>query len=447
MNVLFVSIEDLNDWVEPLGGHPQVITPNIARLAARGCVFETAMSPAPACSPARSAALFGQAPWRTGLYSNAHSWDMAYTAGRHLSLPGAFKAAGWDTFGAGKIFHKAVRGIDPADWTDYLRRAHDSFPPLSRPVKAGDLPPLSDFGAHEDGGNFDEASTDWICARVTPEADGAFWGLGLFRPHLPFIVPQRFFDLYPEEPDLPPGLPGPFDPEDETALAQVPPEARRFGNRGVGRALAEHGSYHAFLRAYLASITCADACLGRVLDRLEETGQADNTLIVLWSDHGWQFGEKLAFRKFTLWERALRVPFIWAGPGVNPGRSAEPVSLLDLYPTLCARAGVVPTQTQLDGLDISGLLSGGQGPARDGVQSVWGNWQRLEDGHIAFSHRSRDYRYTRYWRGGEELYDHSADPFEHRNLLAPGTEPGLNVRAIADDLAAQMRAAIPLLSD
>ncbi len=322
MNILFASIEDLNDWIEPLGGHPQVKTPNLTRLAARGMLFRHAYAPVPACSPSRTAALFGQAPWRTGVYSNGQKWTDAYPKGQRLSLIGALRDAGYRTEGAGKIFHLDTRGIDPEDWDRYHRKAaHLKYPPISRASAEGKMGPLGDFGpAPDDRPDFDRINTDWICSRIQPGADGQVWGFGLYRPHLPFIAPQAFFDLYAGPIDPPPGLGmRRFRPGNDKVLEGLPEEARAVIRRFTGRVLHRSGEYADYLRAYLASVSYADALLGEVLDRLEETGQAESTLVVLWSDHGWQFGEKLAFRKFTLWERALRVPLIFAGPGVARG--------------------------------------------------------------------------------------------------------------------------------
>ncbi len=431
MNILFVSIEDLNDWIEPLGGHPQVKTPNLNRLAARGMVFDNAYATVPACSPSRTATLFGQAPWHSGVYTNDETWDMAYPAGRRLSLVGAVRNAGWRTTGAGKIFHKDVRGIDPDDWDTYHTDvSHQDYPAISATISKGDLHRLSDFGpVPDDSGCFDARNTDWMCREIYPDTDRQFWGFGLYRPHLPFIVPQAFFDIYPATVAVPPGLKGvSFDPDDRTEVDGLPPESARFANRRIGRKLHRNGEYNAFLRAYLASVSYADALLGRLLDRLDATRQTDNTLIVLWSDHGWQFGEKLAFRKFTLWERALRVPLIVAGPGVVQGRWTRPVSLLDLYPTIMTQTGARPPHA-LDGIDLLAILRGETPDRADAAMAVWGKFADDPDGQMAFTLRTPEHRYTIYWDGGEELYDSRADPFEHQNLMVGA---GGNIRMLAN---------------
>ena len=442
MNILFASIEDLNDWIEPLGGHPQVRTPNLSRLAKMGMLFHNAYAPVPACSPSRTAALFGQNPWETGVYSNTEKWHYHYPSGQRLSLVGAMKNAGYTTVGAGKIFHLDVKGYDPADWDDYKSDIrHRKYPIVSKVVAAGKLGRLTDFGPDpEDRADFDAVNTDWICDRIQPGLDHQFWGFGLYRPHLPFIVPKEYFDMYPGEIAPPPGLGQPtFRPGNSKLIDDLPEEAQKFIGRWTGWALHKFGEYNDFLRAYLASITYADTLLGKVLDRLEETGQMDNTLIVLWSDHGWQLGEKLTFRKFSLWERALRVPLMVAGPGVVRGDGHEPVSLLDIYPTLMSLTGARAAH-RLDGEDFSPVLRGEHWERKKPVVSVWGTWGSPEDGRIAFSLRSKTHRYTLYWNGGEEMYDSEADPFEHVNLLANGA--GDNLRGLANHYQSIMNAAI-----
>jgi arylsulfatase A-like enzyme len=440
MNILFASIEDLNDWIEPLGGHPQVKTPNLARLAARGMLFTNAMSPAPACSPARTATLFGQAPWQSGVYTNDEKWQMAFPAGARQSLIGCLRDAGYTTSGAGKVYHLDVKGLDPADFDDYnMHVSHVRYPVRSQSVRAGEVNRNNDFGpVPDDPDSFDAANTDWMCRKIVPGVDRQVWSFGLYRPHLPFIVPQAFFDLYPETVAPPPGLKRPvFDPTRKAEIRGLPRESNRFANRQIGEVLHKFNEYNAFVRAYLASISYADAHLGRVLDRLDETGQTDNTLVVLWSDHGWQLGEKLAFRKFTLWERALRVPLIFAGPGVQQGTSKVPVSLLDLYPTLLNWAGA-RAKLEPAGVDLAPILRGSGGIGRDHVISAWGKWGQGAP-HLAFSLRSEAHRYTIYWNGGEELYDSENDPFEHENLMV---KAGGNVRALANRYQAALNADI-----
>ncbi|MCP5085722.1 MAG: sulfatase [Rhodobacteraceae bacterium] len=441
-NILFLSIEDLNDWIEPLGGHPDTKTPNINRLAERGMVFESAYAPAPACSPSRTATLFGQNPWETGVYANNHKWHDYYPSGKRRSLVGRFRDAGFETRGAGKVFHGAPREFDFADWTHFEQRKIGKFKPISKTRQSGKAGRNSDFGPTTNGEDqFDALNTEWMVDQIKPGATGQFWALGLYRPHLPFIVPQVFFDQFEGEVADPPGLGlNRFDARNTSLLDPLPKPGQLLSNqnRAFRDQLQRHGEYKDFLKAYLASIAYADNLLGQVLDRMDETGLWDNTLVVLWSDHGWQLGEKLAFRKFTLWERALRVPLIFAGPGIQQGRCDEPVSLTDIAPTLLERAGcAIPDQ--FTGRDLSPLLEGKRELPPGYVVSVWGRQFKSDSPLMALSVRSRAYRYIFYWDGSEELYDHRSDPYEHRNLIH---DPGNLSKAEVDQVRSEHQAAL-----
>lgn len=359
-NVLFLSIEDLNDWIEPLGGHPDTLTPNLTRLANRATLFENAYAEAPACSPSRTATLFGKHPWTTGVYAKNHKSHHAFDHGTRQSLVGRFKDAGFKTYGAGKVFHVAPHHFDDADWTEYNRIELDDFAPISKTRKIGKAGDNSDFGAIPNSRlQYDDHNTAWITDKIHAGDTGKFWALGLYRPHLPFIAPQRCFDRLPDTIADPIGLGlNRFDAQNETLHQPLSKAGQSManGSRVLRNQLHRHGEYKDFLRAYLASVNYADELLGHVLDHMDDCNLWDDTLVVLWSDHGWQYGEKLAFRKFTLWERSLRVPLMIAAPKTRPARTPDPVSLTDLAPTLFAQMGL-PIPDQCEGQDLSPLLS------------------------------------------------------------------------------------------
>jgi arylsulfatase A-like enzyme len=420
-NVLFLSIEDLNDWIEPLGGHPDTRTPNLTRLARRAAVFTQAYSPAPACSPARTAALFGQYPWETGVYANPHKWHHHYASGQRLSLIGRMRDAGFETQGLGKVFHVNRPAFDHEDWDDFPLSNSELFPPISRLAKTGKFGPSIDFGPIPDGQIlYDDRNTAAMIARMHPDARNQFWALGLYRPHLPFVVPQRFFDALPDKIHNAPGLNlNQFDANAQSPLSQLTGAARVFsdGRAQFRRVLHRTGEYTDFVKAYLASIHYADYLLGLVLDHMDACNLWENTLVVMWSDHGYQLGEKLAFHKFSLWERALRVPLMFAGPEIAPARIDTPVSLVDMAPTILAQMGQ-PRPEQFSGQDLSPLIAGETGAkTRFAACSSWGIDFNTDSPKIALSARSKRYRYTIYWDGNEELYDHRNDPFEQKNLI------------------------------
>jgi arylsulfatase A-like enzyme len=427
-NVLFLSIEDLNDYVEPLGGHPQVVTPNITRLAGWGHLFKNAQASAPACSPSRTAVLFGRQPWQSGIYTNRQTWPGVFERGRDFSIPGMLRKNGFATHGAGKMFYG---GLNPDDWDDYLAEPNDVYQQRNPLTEAfgQDKAKLNYGPSEKEGPLYDERNAEYIMQKMQPGMEGQVWSLGLYRPHLPFIAPKRFFDLYPENVAVAPALKERiFDPSSDEEAAGLPPEPMRriVHEENLGEKLHKMQQYNAFIRAYLASISYADHVLGTVLDRLEEAGLRDNTFVVLWSDHGFHFGEKQVFRKFTLWERSLRTPMIFAGPGIGIGSTDRPVSNIDLGPTLFKLLGIDPGQ-DWQGTDLTPILAGEHDLELPPIVSVY-SWQRRGLGEnsgdikpyvLAWTVRDSRWRFVRYWRGGIELYDHSVDPYEHHNL-APG---------------------------
>jgi arylsulfatase A-like enzyme len=292
-NLLLVSIEDLNDWIEPLGGHPDTYTPNLKRLASMAAVFTQAYAAAPACSPSRTAALFSKFPWETGVYGNADRWYDHFEVGGRQSIIGHLRNAGMTTYGCGKIFHSSYRAneesgaLDQGDWDEFFLAPKVTYPPISDTVKANDLGRGSDFGVDPTGlPSYDDHNTDWIIEKIQPGLENHVWGLGIYRPHLPFIAPQEFFDRIPEQVSLPPGLgTNTFDPENWQFVDTLPRAAKKLAKRQMrpGEVLHEHGEYIQFVRSYLAAIAYADSKLGMVLDRIEECGLLDDTLIVLWS--------------------------------------------------------------------------------------------------------------------------------------------------------------------
>ena len=452
-NLLLVSIEDLNDWIEPLRGHPDALTPHLQRFADRGVLFENAFATTPACSPSRTAALFSRAPWKTGVLTNDQKWYDHFPANSTESVVGQLRRNGFNCYGSGKVFHPAGKNPD-GDYDGFSAPAKIRYPAISSAVKAGDMGAKADFGVDPTGEpSFDDLHVADAIAQMVPGAERQVWTVGIFRPHLPFVAPKEFFDRLPEQVSIPPGLRGnAFDATSGLETAGLPGEAMEFVRQYShdGEALQKHGEYNAFLRAYLASVAYADDLFGKLLDRLEETGLDRNTLVVVWSDHGWQLGEKLAFRKFTLWERSLRIPLMFAGPGIAAGRRDAVASLLDLGPTVLDLMGVdIPDAYHGVSLKPAILDRNAPDPRATAV-SAWTIRRGLQP-RSAVTVRNRAYRYIRYWNGGEELYAHPADPHEKTNLLAAGEAEARGIaaaelaafRETAEDILAQIDAVTP----
>ncbi|MDE0110487.1 MAG: sulfatase [Bryobacterales bacterium] len=411
-NVLFIAVDDLNDWIEPMGGHPQANTPNFARLARRSTLFSRAYTAAPACNPSRAALMTGVAPYRSGVYQNDQAWRPAMPDVE--TLPQAFMRNGYWAGGSGKIYHGVYP--DPASW-------HEYWPSKSLQREADPLPPKRPANGISGTGNFDwgplEAATGemsdakvaaWVAAKLgETHAKPFFLACGIFRPHLPWYVPGNYFRRFPLERIE---LPLVFNSD----LADVPQAGLRMARPERDHAsVVEHGQWKRAVQAYLASMSFADDMLGRVLDALDESGYADNTIIVLWGDHGWHLGEKHHWRKFALWEEATRVPLMISVPPGAPGLpegtrngavSPRPVSLLDLYPTLLELAGL-DAAGELDGRSLVPLLRNPELPWRPAV---------MTHGRLNHAVRSEEFRYIHYADGSEELYDHRVDPMEWTNL-------------------------------
>lgn len=439
-NVLFIAIDDLNDWVGCLGGYPgRVHTPNIDALAKRGVIFTNAHCASPVCCPSRTAALSGLLPSTTGIYNNQQWWKPHRP--NLTTLPSHFRTHGYRIIAAGKLFHHTAGNHPPDQWDHFHRlvfkddpwfRSHPLNYPWSQPAahppgfpfsQVPELPHENDWGVLPDKAtaDYDDSQsvafiTDWL---RQPSDGPQFFACGLFRPHLPWYAPKSFFALYPQDEIQLPSV-----ANDD--LNDVPQEGVHLARARQDdlRKIQSANRYREAVRAYLTSVSFADYQVGQLISALEASPHAKNTVMVLWSDHGWHLGEKSHWHKSTLWEEATRVPLIIAGPGIAPGRCQAPVSLVDLFPTLNELCEL-PAVPHLDGRTLTPLL---EAPSRtDGVALV-----QFRPGQCAI--RTHRYRYIRYADGGEELYDHATDPGEHHNLSADAT---------AASLKAELQAHVP----
>ena len=423
-NVVFLAVDDMKDWVRCLGGYEGAVhTPNIDRLGKRGMLFTNAHCASPKCAPSRAAIMTGLRPSTTGLYDNGHWWRPNLPG--VVTMPVHFRNHGYRAVGAGKIFHHTAGNNPPYQWDDFLRLTFRNDPwfrgsKLNYPwSKSGPYPegfPFSGvkgLGHENDWGSLDipaEAYDDALTADYAvrflrkPQDRPFFLACGLFRPHLPWYVPQKFFDMYPLEKVRLPEVRA-------DDLDDLPAEGLKLAEerRSDFERIRDAGRWKHALQAYLASISYADEQVGRVLDALDAGGHADDTVIVLWSDHGWHLGEKGHWHKSTLWEEATRVPLVISAPGHQPGVCKRPVSLLDLYPTLNELCGLEAIASH-DGVSLVPLL-------RD-PETEWKRPAVVEFLRGNAAVRSERYRYIRYHDGGEELYDHQVDPYEWNNLAA-----------------------------
>ncbi len=402
-NVLFIPIDDMNHWVGHLGVHPQTRTPNIDALAAAGVSFNKAYCAAPACNPSRIALMSGLRPSTSGCYDNSQDWRPHISTDKLLN--NHFLKAGYKVLGAGKIYHGSYGNTD--HWTEFFDKAGGGN--MKRHPSAKDdgvggikFSPLA---------NTDEDMPDYKCVsfgieQLKMKHDKPFFlAIGLVKPHLPFSVPKKWFDMFPlESIVLPPHI--------DHDLADVPPSGVKMAKPDGDHAqILASGRWKEAVQAYLATIAFADSQVGRLIDALEKSPNAENTIICLWTDHGWSLGEKEHWRKFALWEEPTRTVFIWKVPGMTPAgtQCPRPVDYMSIYPTLCALTGLTKPE-HVEGADITPLL---KDPNAEWSTPALTTFHK--DNH---SFRSETWRYIRYADGGEELYNHTADPNEWKNLAA-----------------------------
>ncbi len=400
-NVLFIAVDDLNDWVGCLGGHPDVKTPNVDRLAARGVLFTRAYCAAPACNPSRTALLTGVRPSTSGVYHNSQPWRPVLKDA--VTLPQHFMANGYRAEGGGKIFHGGFD--DAASWHGYFRARGGDVHPAK--VPANGIPDT----AHFDWGPVDAADADmpdfkmtsWAIEFLGKKHDKPFFlAAGYVKPHLPWYVPRKYFEMYPEDKIAMPRT-------DEKDLDDVPPAGKKMARpEGDHKKVIEHNQWRKAVQGYLAAITFMDGQLGRLLDALDKSPHASNTIVVFWGDHGWHLGEKHHWRKFALWEEATKAPLIVVAPGVTkPGRCDRTVDFMGIYPTLVELCGLPAAKNQ-DGASLVPLLKDPAAP--------WDRPAITTHGRNNHAVRTEKHRYIRYADGSEELYDEEADPLEWTNL-------------------------------
>ena len=473
-NVLFIICDDLNDYVEGFGGHPQARTPNIARLAKSGVSFTQAHCNVPICNPSRASLFCGLYPHTSGVYGFEH-WDQNEVLANSRTMMVHFRENGYLALGTGKVMHNRDRN----QWNQYGHKsdygpfAYDGKANVAHPDVGSPL--RDDFGAIDGSygplinlsgrpftwrtGNWskqrelryvsdddrdptgDELNAQWAIETLKAHAKKRnpkpiFMGVGFVRPHTPLIVPQKYFDMFPvDQIKLPDILRN--DAADTFKHTINSSDDNRGGDRGgaIYHALiSSHGgnrelALRKFIQAYLASVASVDDLVGQILDVVDNSRLKDNTIIVFTSDHGWGMGEKDYVYKNSLWQESTRVPLIIRAPGVTTAGTADaPVSLVDLYPTLVDLCGL-PSNTMkndrgrpLDGHSLRPLLEdpkNGKWTGPEAALTALYKWAQVYDPKKqSYSLRSKDWRYIRYENGKEELYDTKPDFHEWTNLAA-----------------------------
>ena len=409
-DVVFIIVDDLNDWIGCLEGHPDTKTPHIDALASRGMLFSQAYCNAPQCQPSRTSLNSGIYPFNNGVYFNAANTPVK-TVPKTPTLQQFFRDNGYLVASGGKVHHGGPGGVGD----NLLQRPRDPKPPKELDKFGGLLPPSDGFPldtADETMGDYKVAS--WAIKQWNQLVEQPlFMSVGFYRPHRPLQVPAPWFDRYPLESINRPLEPMVDDWNDMPLFARMLARSHAHKPMHQGRSdhefIVETRQWDATIQAYLASIAFVDAQIGRLLNALQENPRGRETIVMLVSDHGWHLGEKKHWCKGAIWEQTTHIPFIVQASGVQSGSvCVEPVSLIDIYPSLVDLAGFnIPDY--LDGNSVKPQL---YDPTikRSPVISSYGA------GNTAI--RSRNWRYIRYEDGSEELYDHRVDPNEWKNLAA-----------------------------
>ncbi|WP_198675379.1 sulfatase [Pleomorphovibrio marinus] len=404
-NILLIAVDDLNDFVGGMG-HPDAITPNLDSLIQQGVLFANAQCQSPMCSPSRAAIMTGLRPSTTGIYGFLDDNLVQGTNEATKKVPlmyAYFKEHGYHTMGVGKLFHfHAPEGL--------LEESG------GREAGFGPAPPKrihwDKKGTSTDWGPFPERdeqmpdyrSAKWAVERLQQEYENPFFlSVGFLRPHVPWHVPQKWFDLY-DTASL--SLPA-YLPEDREDLPPIALEIDDLPMMPSTEWAIANQQWKNILQAYMASVSFVDHYIGEVLSALQNSPYADNTLIVLWSDHGYRLGEKGTFAKVALWNRATHSPLVFSGVGIPKNVKLDwPVELFSIYPTL-VELSELPEVPDMEAESIAPLL---KNPKMSWEKPALTTWARNNHAVV-----TKEYRYIHYEDGSEEFYLLSEDPHEWYN--------------------------------
>ncbi|MDD7987272.1 sulfatase [Lentisphaera marina] len=436
-NVLFISIDDMNHWIsamrdyQAIYDYPAYKTPNIDRLLARGMFFTNAHVPGGSCKPSRVSVFTGVAVSKHGVYRNPHTWQLApkFKNRDDVSIMQRFRKEGYFVAGGGKNFHT----YHPGSWDEYInteerdpkdraadmvlkKKFHEANKAYEierkRQMKALTIKDKSKADAIKWGpldcppeAMPDAFMVDYIIRKLNEKRNKPFFlGCGFTKPHLAWAVPRKYFDMYPLD-----EIPTPVVKEND--IDDLGQQGQNMAGGATHDFMVKSGLWKSAIQGYLASCTFVDDQIGRLLDAIDASPEKDNTIIMLWSDHGWHFGDKGHWKKFATWEETTHIPMGIIAPGVTKAgqKTHRPVNAIDLYPTLLELCGLEPNP-ELDGHSLVPLL--------DKPDREW-NYPSLTTHSRGYNTvRTQKWRLIEYPRDNEmELYDHSNDPLEHNNLI------------------------------
>jgi iduronate 2-sulfatase len=426
LNVLMICVDDLKP-VLGCYGDKFAKTPNLDRLAARGLAFEKAYCNQAVCSPSRNALMTSLRPQTLGIYELATNFRKsrpeAITSAQH------FKSLGYKTESLGKIFHTGQgNSDDPTSWSvaswkpkapTYLDPASTSLPakPNNNSGPKGAATELADVAdnAYGEGQLADELVARLKAAAAQPDQLFFIAG-GFIRPHLPFVAPKRYWDLYdpsqlpmPKRTTLPEGAP--------SYAPQFGGELRSYSDM-PSKGVLDDADTRRLIHGYYAATSYMDAQVGKVLDAMDQLQLWNKTVVMLWGDHGWHLGDHGMWCKHTNYEQATRIPLIFAGPRIAVGSKTKAlVETVDIFPTLCELCSL-PVPSGLDGISFAKVTADPNQAARDSVTHVY-----PRNNLLGRAIRNERYRFVEWKAIGEdpakaefELYDYQLDPDENKNL-------------------------------
>lgn len=408
-NVLMICVDDLNDWLGCMNGHPNAITPNMDKLASQGVVFTNAHCQAPICGPSRASIMTGLRPSSTGIYGQINDDNIRAASeltSNVIFLPEYFKKNGYYTMGKGKIFH----GYAPQGVFDEAAGRERGFGPKpEKRFKWFNEGTNTDWGAYPETDEEmpDYRTAKWAVERLSEDYEKPFFlAAGFVRPHVPLYVPKKWFDMHPVSGVETP----PYKKDDYLDLPAIAMKVHELPQMPTTDWAIETGNWKDIVQAYLACVTFVDHYIGEVLNALENSKYKDNTIVILWSDHGYRVGEKGLFAKHALWQEATNAPLIISIPGSKTiGKCDAPVEMLDIYPTLVDLCGL-PVNNTNEGKSLKPLI---ENPA-----SGTGLYAITTYGRNNHAVVSNGYRYIHYEDGSEELYNRNADPNEFENIAS-----------------------------
>jgi iduronate 2-sulfatase len=432
-NILFIAVDDLRPELAPYGAAVQ--TPNLDRFAASGIRFDRAYCQQAVCGASRLSLMSGLYPTKTK-EQNYHVTEWRKRHPNVVTMNQHFRASGYRTDGTGKIYHgSGGAGVDPKHWDDWIMVKGESYvlpestAERDRRIAANPGKTTKDFRGMttESADVADEVYSDGARAVVAAkhlrelagDEEPFFFAVGFTKPHLPFVAPQQYWDLYrrdefsmPKNLGIPPGYP-------EYAANVTAGEMRKYADyEGKSPKDFSDALNKRLLHGYAACVSYMDANVGKLLDALEASGEADKTIVVFWGDHGWKLGDHSSWCKHTNFEIDTRVPLMMRVPGQEGGVSTiAPTELIDIYPTLCELAGIsVPKHVK--GKSLVPLL---EDPARQHRKSAYSSYRHGKaTGH---SIRMGAFRYTEWYRDGAAKHEASVltdleqDPGEQTNLV------------------------------